>query len=97
MQCLPVGNNSPIANTFGTDNTNSQPIQPTSSTNMSASTQKMLRPMARDAPRFNGDKSENIRRFLLQMEDLFSDCSITDDAEKKKQLVRYADADTKEE
>ncbi|PBK98146.1 hypothetical protein ARMGADRAFT_920235 [Armillaria gallica] len=64
---------------------------------MCASTQKMPRPTARDAPRFDSDKSENIRRFLLQMEDLFSDCSITDDAEKKKQLVWYTDADTEEE
>ncbi|KAK0432077.1 hypothetical protein EV421DRAFT_1911268 [Armillaria borealis] len=64
---------------------------------MSASTQKMPRPTARDAPRFDGNKSENIRRFLSQMEDLFSDCSITDDAEKKKQLVHYTDADTEEE
>ncbi|KAK0446598.1 uncharacterized protein EV420DRAFT_1648031 [Desarmillaria tabescens] len=64
---------------------------------MSTSNQKMPRPMARDAPRFDGDKSENIRHFLSQMEDLFSDCSITDDAERKKQLVRYADADTEEE
>ncbi|KAK0216721.1 hypothetical protein EDD85DRAFT_798157 [Armillaria nabsnona] len=50
---------------------------------MSASTQKMPRLTARDTPRFDGNKSENI--------------SITDDAEKKKHLVRYTDADTEEE
>ncbi|KAG7444112.1 uncharacterized protein BT62DRAFT_901019 [Guyanagaster necrorhizus] len=65
--------------------------------NLSTSTQKMPRPTARDTPRFDGDKSETIRHFLLQMEDLFSDYSITNNAEKKKQLVHYADADTKKE
>ncbi|KAK0215926.1 hypothetical protein EDD85DRAFT_798552 [Armillaria nabsnona] len=70
-------------NPFGTEITNSQPIQPTNSMNMSASTQKMPRPMARDTPRFDGNNSENI--------------SITDDAKKKKQLVHYADVDTEEE
>ncbi|SJL14301.1 uncharacterized protein ARMOST_17757 [Armillaria ostoyae] len=64
---------------------------------MSASTQKMPRPMSRDAPKFNNDEPENLRRFLGQMEDLFSDYSITDNNEKKRKLVRYADAHTKEE
>ncbi|PBK58913.1 hypothetical protein ARMSODRAFT_899945 [Armillaria solidipes] len=64
---------------------------------MSASTQKMPRPMSRDAPKFNSDEPENLRRFLGQMEDLFSDYSITDDDEKKKKLVRYTDARTEEE
>ncbi|PBK70573.1 hypothetical protein ARMSODRAFT_884721, partial [Armillaria solidipes] len=64
---------------------------------MSASTQKMPRPTSRDAPKFNSDEPENLRRFLGQMEDLFSDYSITDDDEKKKKLVRYTDARTEEE
>ncbi|SJL08034.1 uncharacterized protein ARMOST_11393 [Armillaria ostoyae] len=64
---------------------------------MSASTQKMPRPTSRDAPKFDSDEPENLRRFLGQMEDLFSDYSITDDDEKKKKLVRYTDARTEEE
>ncbi|SJL17308.1 uncharacterized protein ARMOST_20857 [Armillaria ostoyae] len=64
---------------------------------MSTSTQKMPRPTSRDAPKFDSDEPENLRRFLGQMEDLFSDYSITDDDEKKKKLVRYTDARTEEE
>ncbi|PBK68363.1 hypothetical protein ARMSODRAFT_887774 [Armillaria solidipes] len=64
---------------------------------MSASTQKMPKPTSRDAPKFNSDKSENLHCFLRQMEDLFSDYSITDDDKKKKKLVRYTDACTEEE
>ncbi|SJL11298.1 uncharacterized protein ARMOST_14701 [Armillaria ostoyae] len=64
---------------------------------MSASTQKMPRPTSRDAPKFNSDEPENLRHFLGQMEDLFSDYSITDDDEKKKKLVRYTDTHTEEE
>ncbi|SJL18730.1 uncharacterized protein ARMOST_22329 [Armillaria ostoyae] len=64
---------------------------------MSASTQKMPRPTSRDAPKFDSDEPENLRHFLGQMEDLFSDYSITDDDEKKKKLVRYTDARTEEE
>ncbi|KAK0431783.1 hypothetical protein EV421DRAFT_1911566 [Armillaria borealis] len=64
---------------------------------MSASTQKMPRPMSRDVPKFDSDEPENLCHFLGQMEDLFSDYSITDDDEKKKKLVRYTDACTEEE
>ncbi|KAK0434411.1 uncharacterized protein EV420DRAFT_1653997 [Desarmillaria tabescens] len=64
---------------------------------MSTSTQKMPRPTSRDVPKFDSDEPENLRHFLGQMEDLFSDYSITDDDEKKKKLVRYTDAHTKEE
>ncbi|PBK68128.1 hypothetical protein ARMSODRAFT_888275 [Armillaria solidipes] len=63
---------------------------------MSASTQKMPRPMSRDVPKFDSNEPENLCRFLGQMEDLFSDYSITDNDEKKK-LVRYTDARTEEE
>ncbi|KAK0216726.1 hypothetical protein EDD85DRAFT_962131 [Armillaria nabsnona] len=64
---------------------------------MSASTQKMPRPMSRDVPKFNSDEPENLCHFLGQMEDLFSDYSITDDDKKKKKLVRYINVHTKEE
>ncbi|KAK0454184.1 uncharacterized protein EV420DRAFT_1645061 [Desarmillaria tabescens] len=64
---------------------------------MSTSTQKMPRPTSRDAPKFDSDEPENLRHFLGQMEDLFSDYSITDDDKKKKKLVRYTDAHTEEE
>ncbi|KAK0431169.1 hypothetical protein EV421DRAFT_1929754 [Armillaria borealis] len=64
---------------------------------MSASTQKMPRLMSRDVPKFDSDEPENLRHFLGQMEDLFSDYSITDNDKKKKKLVRYTDAHTEEE
>ncbi|PBK82038.1 hypothetical protein ARMGADRAFT_947268 [Armillaria gallica] len=64
---------------------------------MSASTQKMPRPTSRDMPKFDSDEPENLHCFLGQMEDLFSDYSITDDDERKKKLVRYTDAHTEEE
>ncbi len=57
----------------------------------------MPRPTSRDTPKFDSDEPENLRRFLGQMEDLFSDYSVTDDNEKKKKLVRYTDACTEEE
>ncbi|PBK84796.1 hypothetical protein ARMGADRAFT_942837 [Armillaria gallica] len=63
---------------------------------MSASTQKMPRPTSRDMPKFDSDEPENLHRFLGQMEDLFSDYSITDDNKKKKKLVRYTDVCTEE-
>ncbi|PBK58180.1 hypothetical protein ARMSODRAFT_838836, partial [Armillaria solidipes] len=61
------------------------------------STQKMPRPTSRDAPKFDSDEPENLQHFLGQMEDLFSDYSITDNDKKKKKLVRYTDAHTEEE
>ncbi|PBK83811.1 hypothetical protein ARMGADRAFT_944507 [Armillaria gallica] len=64
---------------------------------MSASTQKMPRPISRDTPKFDSSEPENLHYFLGQMEDLFSDYSITDDDEKKKKLVRYTGAHTEEE
>ncbi|KAK0222785.1 hypothetical protein EDD85DRAFT_796301 [Armillaria nabsnona] len=64
---------------------------------MSSSTQKMPRPASRDVPKFDSEEPENLHHFLGQMEDLFSDYSITDDDEKKKKLVRYMDAHTEEE
>ncbi len=47
-------------------------------------------------PKFNSEEPENLHCFLRQMEDLFCDYSITDDNEKKKKLVKYMNACTKE-
>ncbi|PBK84996.1 hypothetical protein ARMGADRAFT_1036701 [Armillaria gallica] len=51
---------------------------------MSASIQKMLRLTSRDAPKFDSKEPENLCHFLGQMEDLFSNYSITNDDKKKK-------------
>ncbi|PBK86097.1 hypothetical protein ARMGADRAFT_940958 [Armillaria gallica] len=63
---------------------------------MSTSTQNMPRLMSRDTPKFDSDEPENLHSFLGQMEDLFSDYSITNN-DKKKKLMRYTDAHTEEE
>lgn len=55
------------------------------------------RPNARDAPKFDGESPDNLRRFIKQMEDLYTECSVSTDDEKKNLLGKYADARTEEE
>ncbi|KAG7440499.1 uncharacterized protein BT62DRAFT_910430 [Guyanagaster necrorhizus] len=57
----------------------------------------MPRPTSRDVPKFDSKEPENLRCFIGQMEDLFSDYGITEDEEMKKKLVWYTDACTEEE
>lgn len=57
----------------------------------------MPRANAREAPRFNGEKPEELVRFLQQMEDLFKECAITDLQNKKDYLGKYADHKTEQE
>lgn len=57
----------------------------------------MPKPLAREAPRFNGERPSNLRRFLDMIEDLYKDCKIVDAEEKKEFVLRYIDADSEEE
>jgi hypothetical protein len=57
----------------------------------------MPRPGCREAPEFKQDDPSNLIRFLEFTEDLFEDCSITDDAIKKKWAGRYADTQSETE
>src|SRR5271155_4794660 len=57
----------------------------------------MVAPATRDAPKFDSKKPQEVRRFLLRMEDLLKEAGIKDDAEKKVSLGKYADKDSEEE
>ena len=57
----------------------------------------MITPGARDALKFSSKKPQEIRRFLRQMEDLWREAGIIDDAEKKEGLGKYADHESEEE
>ncbi|KAJ3765896.1 hypothetical protein FB446DRAFT_794607 [Lentinula raphanica] len=59
---------------------------------MSGSSSSMPRPGSRDAPRLTADGTDDpmkVRRYFDDLENLFSDCSITVEREKKKWTVRY--------
>ncbi|KAJ3725137.1 hypothetical protein C8R42DRAFT_575701, partial [Lentinula raphanica] len=59
---------------------------------MSGSSSSMPRPGSRDAPRLTADGTDDpmkVRRYFDDLENLFSDCSITVEKEKKKWTVRY--------
>ncbi|KAK0476923.1 hypothetical protein EDD18DRAFT_1365874 [Armillaria luteobubalina] len=64
---------------------------------MSSSPLQLPRPTSRDAPRFNEDEPENLRRFFNEIDDLFDDFNIVDDRERKRKIVRYADARSEDE
>lgn len=57
----------------------------------------MPRPYGRDAPFFNRDKPEELRRFISQVEDCLTECKIDDEQEKKKWLGKYTDFGSEEE
>ncbi|KAJ3751796.1 hypothetical protein EV360DRAFT_56313, partial [Lentinula raphanica] len=59
---------------------------------MSGSSSTMPRPGSRDAPKLTTEGTDDpmkVRRYFDDLENLFSDCSIADDKEKKKWTVRY--------
>src|SRR5277367_6281102 len=58
---------------------------------------KMVAPGTRDAPNFDSKKPQELRRFLLRMEDLWEAAGIKEDDEKKVSLGKYADPDSEEE
>jgi hypothetical protein len=53
-------------------------------------------PMRRErtAPIFDGTRARDLPRSFTDIETLFRQAKITDDNEKKKQVVYYTDADT---
>jgi len=61
------------------------------------SEKRMIAPGARDAPRFNPSKPEELRRFISSMEDLWKEAGVTSAQEKKSMIGKYADQDSEEE
>lgn len=59
-----------------------------------ASTRKMPKPGEKNAPSFDQEKPEELGRFFERMEDWFLDEGIESDADKKRRIVRYLDADS---
>ena len=57
----------------------------------------MIPPGSRDAPKFSSKKPQELRRFIRQMEDAFTDAGITDDLERKISIGKYADQESEEE
>ena len=83
---------------------NMQPEETTSSSVVTrekpfvvTSERRMIAPGAKDAPRFDSDKPEELRRFIRQMEDLWSDANVTKDDVKKSMIGKYADQSSEEE
>ena len=66
-------------------------------TNKMVGTKTIVAPGARDAPKFNSNRPEELRRFLRQMEDLWKEADISDDSKKKEMLGKYADCGSEEE
>jgi hypothetical protein len=58
------------------------------------STRKMPKPGEKNAPVFDTEKPEELGRFFERMEDWYIDENIDSDAEKKRRIVRYLDADS---
>ncbi|KAJ3990639.1 hypothetical protein F5050DRAFT_1582587, partial [Lentinula boryana] len=59
---------------------------------MSGSSSIMPRPGSRDAPKLTAEGTDDpmkVRRYFDDLENLFSDCSITSDEDRKKWTVRY--------
>lgn len=55
---------------------------------------KMPKPGERNAPSFDPDKPEELGRFFDRIEDWYAEEDITDDAEMKRRIVKYLDADS---
>jgi hypothetical protein len=55
---------------------------------------RMPKPGERNAPDFDPEKPEELGRFFERIEDWFLDEEILDDAEQKKKIVKYLDADS---
>ena len=58
---------------------------------------RMVTPWSRDAPKFKSSKPEELRRFIREMEDLWKECGVTSDHDKKTTIGKYADTDSEEE
>ena len=62
-----------------------------------ASEKRMVSPTSKDAPKFKSSKPEELRRFIRLMEDLWKECGVISDLEKKMMIGKYADAESEEE
>jgi hypothetical protein len=70
-----------------------QPVTP-SNIAQKGSKHRMPKPGERNAPTFEPEKLEELGRFFERIEDWFLDEEITADAEKKRKIVKYLDADS---
>ena len=70
--------------------------QPVTHSNIAqkGSRHRMPKPGERNAPEFDPEKPEELGRFFERIEDWFLDEEIVEDAEKKKKIVKYLDADS---
>lgn len=57
----------------------------------------MPSPYARDAPKFNSEKPEELNRYIRRLEELFIKYNVEDDQEKIRYLGAYTDARTEKE
>ena len=71
--------------------------QPTTSNNTNIPRvlkHRMPKPGEKNAPEFDPEKPEELGRFFERMEDYFLDEEIMSNAEMKKKIVKYLDADS---
>src|SRR6202789_3606774 len=72
-------------------------LQPEVIQNKMGDRKNMVVPGTRDVPKFVSSKPRELRRFIRQLEDLWKEAGITEGADKKQSLGKYADQESKEE
>ena len=68
-----------------------------SDSSSSAGAKKLVKPRAREVPRFDANKPEELARFLSEMEEAFEEVGIRDSNTRKTQIGRYTDTNTQEQ
>ena len=62
----------------------------------SGTRRRLIKPRAREAPRFDPESPADLLRFLSEIDDAFSDAGITDDTTRKDNVGRYTDTNTQD-
>jgi len=70
---------------------------PVEATAMPGGTKEMPSPYARDAPKFDSEKPEELNRYIRRLEELFVKYGVESDKEKIRYLGAYTDARTEKE
>ncbi|PPQ86391.1 hypothetical protein CVT24_004854, partial [Panaeolus cyanescens] len=69
----------------------------TAGQNQGGSRSRFPSPRDNNAPRFDKDEPVELTRFITEMEELFTEFSITDARDKMKKIVRYTDRETEDQ
>ena len=58
---------------------------------------QMIVPGSQDAPKFLLGRPKELQRFIRQIKDLWKECGMESDSEKKESIGKYADQESEEE